>query len=179
MNKMYLLLLFLCSFVCCFGQAKPTKQQKTVNSPNHVLINDDTVAVRSWVRAEWGVSTGITTSDNNLTAAGLNVSTKKIVSALTDAPVIEWDMATGYNKNVTLGGNRTLNITNVQEGQYGTLKITQDGTGGRTITLPPNSKVIDGGAGGVTLTALPNAVDLLSFYYDGSSYYWTIGKNFN
>lgn len=87
---------------------------------------------------------------------------------LKDESTINWDYSKGYNAYVTLKGNRTLDISNLSElkGDYGTLVIYQDGTGGRTLTLPAGSQVGNGGAGILTLTATTNAKDIVSFYYD-------------
>jgi len=55
---------------------------------------------------------------------------------LADAATIAWDLDTGSNFQVTLGGNRTLGaFTNGTNGQKGTLRVIQDGTGGRTLGL--------------------------------------------
>lgn len=53
--------------------------------------------------------------------------------ALTDGATISWDMASGFNASVTIGGNRTFALpTNMIVGRSGVLKVTQDGTGSRT-----------------------------------------------
>jgi hypothetical protein len=57
--------------------------------------------------------------------------------------------------------------------------VKQDATGSRTLTLPAGSKVINGGGGAVTLTTAANATDVLSYFYDGTNYFWTIGYNYN
>ncbi len=62
---------------------------------------------------------------------------------------------------------------------YGLLKVVQDGTGSRTLTLPAGSKVINGGGGVALLTTTANAVDILTYFYDGSTFWWTIGNNYN
>jgi hypothetical protein len=103
----------------------------------------------------------------------------KAVQALADGATITWNIASGYNATVTLAGNRTLAINNATAGCYGTLKIVQDATGSRTITLPAGSKVISGGTGAVTLTTTASAIDILTFFYDGTNFFWTVGKNFN
>lgn len=58
-------------------------------------------------------------------------------TTLTDASTIAWDLSTGGpNYKVTLGGNRTLGAyTGSTPGQEGYLKVIQDGTGGRTLSL--------------------------------------------
>lgn len=97
--------------------------------------------------------------------------------ALTDGATITWDTG-GYatsHATVTLGGNRTLAITNAVSGASGILVVTQDGTGSRTLTFPSGSKW----AGGtVTLSTTASAVDVLSWVKLGTTYYWTIGKAF-
>ena len=98
---------------------------------------------------------------------------------LTDGATITWDCKVTLNDSVTLAGNRTLAMSNAVAGMYGTLVVKQDATGSRTLTLPANSKVINGGAGAIALTSTAAAKDILSFYFDGTYYYWTYGKNYN
>ncbi|QPH41446.1 hypothetical protein [Pedobacter endophyticus] len=89
-----------------------------------------------------------------------------------------WNLDLGANANWTLAaGANALTITNPKAGMFGLLKLTNSGTS--TITLPAGSKVINGGAGAVSLTQVANAVDILTFYYDGATYWWTYGNNYN
>lgn len=96
------------------------------------------------------------------------LSTDKVWSAaaevaLTDAATIALDMSTFLNGSVTLGGNRTLgNPTNPKVGQSGYIKLTQDGTGSRTLAYSGNWKFAGGTAPVLTTTA--GAVDIL--YYE-------------
>jgi len=104
-------------------------------------------------------------------------------TTLTDGATITWAIGSApyANSKVTIAGNRTLNITNpVNGGQY-TVNITQDATGSRTLTLGSGCtwKIVNGGAGAITLTTTANATDILTFTYDGTSCYGTLGKNFN
>ena len=56
------------------------------------------------------------------------------ITVLTDGATITPDLADSNNFSVTLGGNRTLaNPTNIVAGQCGSIFITQDGTGARTL----------------------------------------------
>jgi hypothetical protein len=98
-------------------------------------------------------------------------------ATLTDGSTVTWATAgVGLpNATVTLGGNRTLSITGATSGQSGTLIVTQDGTGSRTLTLPSGSKV-EGGA--LALSTAAGAIDVLAYTYDGTNYFWTIGKAF-
>ena len=85
------------------------------------------------------------------------------VYALTDGATITPDFSTGNNFSVTLGGNRTLaNPTNMTVGQSGVIYITQDATGGRTLSYGTYYKFPSGTA--PTLTTTANAVDALFFF---------------
>lgn len=84
-------------------------------------------------------------------------------TTLTDGATISWDMQTGFDFIVTLGGNRTLaNPTNTKVGQKGRLIIQQDATGSRTVTWGSHYKFANGTK--PTLSTSANAVDVL--YYD-------------
>lgn len=103
--------------------------------------------------------------------------------ALTDAATITWNPTNGLNANVTLGGNRTLSFSTAPaSGSYGTLVVTQDGTGGRTLTLPSGTNKVLGSSSTTTiaLSSAANAKDILNFYYDGltSTYYWNVGQGY-
>lgn len=113
-------------------------------------------------------------------ANGGTANTTLAFTTLTDGATITWTVAGLVNNaTVTLGGNRTLAFSGIVAGMTGTLKVVQDGTGSRTLTLPSGSKVIGGGAGAVTLTTTAAAIDILAFVYDGTNYFWTIGKNYS
>ena len=98
---------------------------------------------------------------------------------LTDGATVTWNMATSRNAQVTLGGNRTLSVTNATDGDYGTLLVIQDGTGSRTLTLPAGSRVIGSGATTtIQLSTAASARDVLTFWFDGTNYYWNIGRGY-
>jgi hypothetical protein len=87
----------------------------------------------------------------------------------------------GLNAGVTLVGNRTLNFSTVPPtGAYGTLVVKQDGTGGRTLTLPSVANKILGSSSTTTiaLSTTANAIDIVNFYYDGSNYFWNVGQGY-
>jgi hypothetical protein len=66
---------------------------------------------------------------------------------LTDGANISVNLNTGQNFTVTLGGNRTLdNPTNCVAGQVGSIFITQDGTGSRTLAYGSSWDFIAGEA---------------------------------
>jgi uncharacterized coiled-coil protein SlyX len=130
---------------------------------------------------------GLTTKANIASPTFTGTVTSPIYASapqnLTDAATISWDPANGLNANVTLGGNRTLSFSSTPtSGSYGTLVVTQDGTGGRTLTLPSGTNKILGSASTTTiaLSSAANAKDILNFYYDGltSTYYWNVGQGY-
>ncbi|MEY4380833.1 MAG: hypothetical protein RJA92_213 [Bacteroidota bacterium] len=100
---------------------------------------------------------------------------------LTDGSTITWNPALGLNASVTLGGNRTLSFsTTPVAGAYGTLVVSQDGTGNRTITLPSTANKVLGSTSTTTiaLSTAANAKDILNFYYDGTNCFWNIGQGY-
>ena len=100
---------------------------------------------------------------------------------LTDAATISWNPASGLNASVTLGDNRTLSFSTAPaSGSYGTLVVTQDATGGRTLTLPSGTNKVLGSISTTTisLSAAANAKDILNFYFDGTTYFWNVGQGY-
>ena len=90
------------------------------------------------------------------------------ISALSDAATIAVDFNTAQNWSVTLAGNRTLgNPTNITAGQTGSIFVTQDGTGGRTLSYGSNWKFPAGTA--PTLTTTANAVDRIDYIVRGAT----------
>jgi hypothetical protein len=133
------------------------------------IINTGAVSATS-------VSTGtiIATSIN----APIYASTPQ---SLTDGSTINWNPALGLNASVTLGGNRTLSFTSTPiAGAYGTLVVSQDATGSRTITLPTTANKVLGSTSttSIALSTAANAKDILNFYYDGTNCYWNIGQGY-
>lgn len=58
------------------------------------------------------------------------------IVALTDGATITPDFSLANNFSLTIGGHRTLaNPTNIAAGQTGSIYITQDGTGSRTLAF--------------------------------------------
>ncbi len=94
---------------------------------------------------------------------------------LTDGAAITWDFNSGANAKVTIAGARTLVIANMEAGDTGLILVKQDAAGGRTLTLPGSSSIVGGGS--YTASSAANATDVLGVYYDGTTYWWTIGYN--
>lgn len=80
------------------------------------------------------------------------------------------DLSEGQRQKITLTGDCTVTFSNPDVGIY-TLKVIQDATGSRTLTLPSGKWV---GGSAYTPTSDASAEDLISIYYDGSSYYYSV-----
>ena len=84
------------------------------------------------------------------------------VTALTDASTIAVDFNSGNNFSVTLAGNRTLGQpSNQVVGQSGSIFVTQDGTGSRTLAYHADWDFAGGTA--PTITGTANAVDRIDY----------------
>jgi len=95
--------------------------------------------------------------------------------ALTDAATITWNAATQPVAKVTLGASRTMGLpSNPVSGQFISLLIIQDGTGGRTITW--NAAYEFAADTAPTLTATANLGDLFTFRYNGAKWL-EVGRN--
>lgn len=142
---------------------------------DRALISSGTgkVAVSSVTTTELGYVSGAT---SNLQTQ-INTITNKAFGTLTDGATVTWDYSSGFDKQLTIGGNRNITITNMSDGDYATLFITQDATGGRDITFTAGTFLLDGiGTGStVDLTNTPNALDILTIVKRGSILYVTSG----
>jgi hypothetical protein len=95
-------------------------------------------------------------------AQSFTAAQRGAISALTDGSTITPDFAVANNFSVTLGGNRTLaNPSNLTAGQSGSIFITQDGTGSRTLAYGSQYDFIGGTA--PTLTTTAGAVDRIDY----------------
>jgi hypothetical protein len=106
---------------------------------------------------------------SDVTSLGETTSTDTIdgalaatITALTDGATITPDFSASCNFSVTLGGNRTLaNPSNLVAGQSGSIFITQDGTGSRTLAYGSQYDFIGGTA--PTLSTAASAVDRIDY----------------
>lgn len=91
--------------------------------------------------------------------------------------------STNYEVTLT-AATTTVNLTNVRNGEYGTIIVNQDTTGGRAITFGTVNGggathiVVNGGGGSATLTSNPSAIDVLTFTYNGSKMLWSVGNDY-
>ncbi len=79
-----------------------------------------------------------------------------------------FNVANGKTVTATLTGNITVTLTAGEyKNQMLTLKLTQDGTGSRTVTWPGNFKKA---GGSLTLSTAASAVDVITLKYDGTNW---------
>ena len=102
---------------------------------------------------------------------------KTPIESNTDGATITFDMDEANTHTVTLGGNRTLALSNVDVGQKFIIRLVQDGTGSRTVTWfttikwPGNLEP--------TLTETVNKTDVFGFICTATNQYdgYVIGYN--
>ncbi len=140
-----------------------TQRNAIVSGDKHnglLLYNTDSTKFQFYDGSAWR-----SLSDNS-SGQGVN----KAVQTLTDGSTITWNANSGLNSTVTLHGNRSLTISNPIAGYIYRIRIKQDSTGSRTITHWPDSTLWPTGTP-PTLSTTGNAVDLVTFYYDGTYFY--------
>ena len=137
----------------------------TMTTGGNIVIPDagtigsasDTDAVSITSAGNIGINT--TSPAKKLSVNGPALAT---ISALTDGSTITPDFDTAQNFSVTLGGNRTLaNPNNIDAGQTGSIFVTQDGTGSRTLAF--GNKFAFAGGTAPTLTTTASAVDRIDY----------------
>jgi hypothetical protein len=133
-----------------------------------------TIAAQSNITST-GTLTSLTVSGtSNVANTVFNKFNETVVSGGSVSGTITPDAAAGTIYRYTLTGNITLNsLSNAVAGTSMTIELTQDGTGGRTLT---SSMKFAGGS--KTLSITPNAVDIISLYYNGSTYYAVLSKGY-
>jgi hypothetical protein len=124
-----------------------------------------------------------TTAGTNATATQYNNLRKDIVNSCknpvsdTDGATVTFDLDTGSIHYVTLGGNRTLALSNAKVGQTFIINLTQDGGGSRTVTWFTTIRWINGTA--PTLTTTGGKRDTFGFICTGTNTYdgYIVGQN--
>lgn len=99
------------------------------------------------------------TAGTNATAPQYNNLRKDVRNAIkdpataSDGATVTFDLSQSAIHDVTLGGNRTLALSNETVGQFFMLTLIQDGTGTRTVTWFSTIKWAGGSAPTLTTTA--------------------------
>jgi hypothetical protein len=128
----------------------------------NILISDGAGNLRLHVD-----STGAFSSDGQI------FSTVQAKGNSSTAVTFNWNDAN--IQTVTMTGNATFTFSNPKSGASYQIIITQDATGGRTITWPTihwEGKAVP------SLTGTANSVDIVTLTYDGAKYIGIMAKNF-
>jgi hypothetical protein len=135
-----------------------------------------------------GSNISLTNNNGNFTIAVTGVTGGSSIDPYYNSgsgSTITWNVSgQSTNYEATLTATTTLNLTGVTNGDYGTIIIKQDGVGGRTITLgtvnglSTTHRVANGGGGVVILTSNASATDILTFTYNGTVMFWTVGNDY-
>ena len=153
------------------GKTITTNIQITSGATAGYVLTSDASGNGTWQPSSGGGGGGVTIDPyNNVGSTGTSFN---------------WNVSgLSTNYEVTLTANTTLNLLNVRNGEYGTIIVNQDGVGSRTITLGTingvagTHRVANGGGGSPVLTSNASAIDILTFTYNGSVMYWTVGNDY-
>jgi hypothetical protein len=142
--------------------------QTTANPLPKTLGGDATLA-----------ATGALSLANDLTLGGkpkINAHYGDITSD-TDGATVTFDLSVTDKHTVTLGGSRTLAISNGTNGQVFMIILVQDSGGSKTVTWFSTIKWAGGSA--PTLTTTANKADVFSFIQttSGNYYGFVVGQN--
>lgn len=111
----------------------------------------------------------------NITATNVFKKATQTLSGTTPT----YDTSVSVNAEITLTGNTTATLTNLVDGMSGDLDLTQDGTGGWTLTFSPTPDVINGGGGVITLTGTALSNDIISWKFINGRLKVNYGLNYN
>lgn len=127
---------------------------------------------------EWQDSTGALLASIAPSGKIACVGRSGPIKSNTDAGTVTFDMNLSDKHTLTLGGNRTLAVSNDAVGQQFTVLLKQDGTGSRTVTWWSGIKWPNGVA--PTLTPTADKEDIFTFLKMGSGDYrgFVAGQNF-
>ena len=122
-----------------------------------------------------GTLTSLTVSGtSNVANTNFNKFNETVISGGSVSGTLTPDAAAGTIYEYTLTGNITLNnLSNAVTGTSMTIRLTQDGTGGRTLT---STMLFAGGT--KTLSTAGSATDIISLYYNGTTYYAVLSKGY-
>jgi len=142
------------------------KQNNPDHATQHANINDAMEAVQTKLGKD---SSTVTTSHDYKIAPRL--------ITLVDAATVDINLSQRGIFSLTLGGNRTLTVSNETVGQVFIVRLRQDGVGSRLITW--FSTVNWAGGSAPTLTTTINKDDVFAFIVTAAATYsgFVVGQN--
>ena len=122
-----------------------------------------------------GTGIGVGASVNAAPSSTIgSVITLTVANGGTVSGTLTPNSSAGTIYQYTLNGNITINsLGNAIAGTSMTLVLTQDGTGSRALT-----STMKFAQGISSLSTTPSATDVMSVFYDGSTYYATLSRGF-
>ena len=132
------------------------------------VLNAD-IATAAAIAASKISGTAMTlSSTDTVTGAKTFAKTVQTITTATDGATVTFDLSKGNIHEVTLGGNRTLALSNVSVGQCFIIRLIQDGTGSRTATWFSTIRWFPSAP---TLTTTASKIDALGFICTGTNTY--------
>jgi hypothetical protein len=104
--------------------------------------------------------------------------TQQTVTYNSGTTTVDWTNSNKAAMTFGAGNIATMAFTDPPKPCNLVLKLVQDATGGRTITAW-DSDILWSGGSAPTLSTGASAVDLVSFYWDGTNYFGVPSLNFS
>lgn len=150
-------------------------------SSNGGWVNSDNLRIGQYPNYNYFYSNGTISAANISLTGSANLANlqlvkfeETVVAGGTVSGTLTPNSSAGTIYNYTLNGNITINsLGNAVAGTSMTLILTQDGTGNRIL-----SSTMKFASGLKTLSTAANATDILSVFYDGTTYYATLSRGF-
>lgn len=138
-----------------------------VNDPQLALVNGGGISISG------GATSTTTFNGTNVSNLQLKDYKETVNDLGTTSGTITPDVANGNVQKITLNGNLTFSaFANAEAGQSMTLIVDTNGTG-RTLTSTMSF------AGGTKTLSTTDTVDIISVFYDGTTYYASLATNFS
>ena len=146
-----------------------------LNAPS--IINADISGGAAIAATKISGTAAVLNGTQSFTGVNTFAAIKQTLTTDSDAATITFDLNVSNIHTVTLGGNRTLALTNASVGQVFIIRLVQDGTGGRTVTWFNTIKWAGGST--PTLTSGATKTDTFGFITTSSGNYdgYVVGQN--
>jgi hypothetical protein len=159
------------------GAGKALITVSAVQGPG--AASDNAIARYNGATGKLIQNSGVTINDSSRMGGAKTFSFDTEFDDGPTGPTEEIDWRDGQKQSVTLdSATVTFSWTNDPDGPCNVLlKLRQDSSGNRTAVWPAN--VLWPGGTAPTLSSAPNAVDIVTFYYDGTDYYGVAALGFS